>query len=82
VPWYDGLLAFRDAQPAEARRVTLDFARMEALAGEPLSRSAFTSGYWHAGRTAEIVRRLAAHGWAVAAFDRYAGAATFERTEP
>jgi len=82
VPWYDGLVAFLDAQPPETRRLTLDFAQIEALVGAPLSRSAFTSGYWHAGRTSVLTRELAVCGWAVAAFDRYAGAVTFERTGP
>ncbi len=68
--WYEPLLTFLIAQPAETASVTLTFAEMEALVGRPLPASAVSRSYWRHRRPGGMGHRLAALGWRVGPFGR------------
>jgi hypothetical protein len=66
---YVPLTAFLRDQPPEVERVTLTFAEVEDLIGEPLPRTAYTQrrSWWTNGRTAYRARIWLSVGWRVAA---------------
>ena len=79
---YERLGAWLTAQPGP--RVTLRFADIEAILGQPLPASARagSSWWWQAERRQQAAGRAwRAAGWRLAAVDRRAGRVTYVRSE-
>ena len=79
--WYDPLLTFLAAQPAETASVTLTLAEVETLVNREVPPIALTRGYWWDHGPRSMGEHLAA-GWRVAHVRGRPVIITFARLPP
>ena len=80
--WYEPLLTFLAAQPADTVRVMLTLAELQVLAGRLLPVTTATYGYWWQWKRGPMRPRLAAIGWQVGQARGRPLAVTFVRLPP